>query len=165
MSANRNSLPRTCTLVLAVTRRFSGCLFPMSRIGPTETHRSPIPASRLPASHPRREPRRWLYVSPESTGESQLRFAVPACIALQGGERASTVAIIHDPQCFTSRLTRPNCLTVIALSLPYARRERIRDMFGQRHPAVWPSDQPFDLKLSYLSCATTRSRRRSCGTF
>ena len=33
---------------------------------------------------------------PRQSGESQLRFAVPARIALQGGERASAVANIRD---------------------------------------------------------------------
>jgi len=43
-------------------------------------------------SNLRRDPRRWPGVFPLFSGQSQLRFAVPARIALQGGERAGSVA-------------------------------------------------------------------------
>ena len=67
-----------------------------------------------------------------ATGESRLRFAIPARIALQGRERASTVAIFAicplPPSLFwLVRLPR-----AISLSLPSARKEL-------KPGLVWPA--------------------------
>src|ERR1700738_904071 len=96
MSANRNSLPKNLHIVQTAARRIFGLLCYAAAARPYTRTEAQDSASRLPSSHLRREPRRWLYVSAQKCRESQLRFAVPARIALQGGERASAVANIRD---------------------------------------------------------------------
>lgn len=97
--------------------------------------------------------------------ESQLRFAVPACIALQGGERASTVAIIRDPQHGTSH-PGPLQLPVCDRFVPaLCKRRADPGHVWPAHPAVWPRNQPARLPGSpYPSSAITHGKRRSCGT-
>src|SRR3954452_25385421 len=94
MSAIRNSLPNPAHSLKqpradpSGSNRFNPASQPLKR---TEAQ---VTASRLPSSHLRRELRRWLYAPGKPSGSGQLRFAVPARIALQGEERASAVAIL-----------------------------------------------------------------------
>jgi hypothetical protein len=85
----------------------------------------------VPNSDENRDGGRSLLAQPR---ESRLRFAVPACIALQGGERADTVAICSCPQQDESRSG-----TCLAGQLHQARAPIAADFaLAAPAPTPWP---------------------------
>ena len=139
MSANRNSLPNPAHSISAAAQISSGLFSPAGPHRPNRTHKSPHPASRLPASHLRREPRRWLYVSTGYTRRKPTPF------------RGSG---LHSPPRWRTRKHRsdfaiqapaehPPSTAYLGSLCPCPLQEKSRDMHGQIHPAIWPSDQPF----------------------
>ena len=165
MSANRNSLPKSCTLLFKQPHAGPlGCSVARRQTTSRTRTDAQVSASRLPSSRLRRELRRWLHV-PAKPAESQLRFAIPARIALPGEERASTVAIIRDPR---TRPFRPvSTLACDRLPLPSARGERFRAcLAGSNLPGL----RIFPCRLSarasrYIISVHTHGNGRSCGTF
>ncbi len=80
-------------------------------------------------SNLRREPGRWLGVSPRLAGKANSVSPIPARIALQGGERAGADAMyLSTPSTKTCRC---------GARLPSARREQLRGP-ARRENLTWP---------------------------
>jgi hypothetical protein len=94
-------------------------------------------------------------------GESQLRFAVPARIALQGGERASAVAI--SAICPLPQATSAQFVSRVQsrLSLPSARGERTPGPVWAGILSPWPTDQPGSVSLPSPAVRTISPSRHT----
>ena len=166
MSANRNSLPNPARIQTAA--QVPRAVFvPAGPFLPNQTHSKPrflLRVCLLPISDENHDGGRTF---PVQSGESQLRFAVPACIALQRWrtrKRRSELAI-YRPGGTPALLPLIRDRFVPALCKKRACPGPVSpDPFSCLAFGISPLDFWAVLHLPHLK-TTTQGRRRSCRTF